>query len=515
MQERWNRKEWGAFFLILTLQAVLVLGFASQKIDFHVDECLTYALANHIDGLTLTPTVGKLVDSSVFTNFFAVTNGHQFDYTMVWENQTNDVHPPLYYVFIHTISSFIPQIVFSKWVGVLVNLLFGLLGSFMLVLIGQELFKKRAIGLAIAVLYAITPGFINASVFLRMYMMATFWFLYLAYVHIKQGQKECKKDFYLKIFVVSVLGALTHYYYLIFLFFMAVYFGMRLFLQKRFKETLFYALSLGAAGGVSIAIFPAMIEHIFFGYRGTASMDYLVQSTNLITRFKTFYEATNMQLFGGSAFLIIGVGIVFFIFEQIKIKSTVQRVIGHPFAPVLVATLCYFVLVSKSAPVLADRYVFPIYPFLFLISVSLLIIICQNFFSKRATFVAVAVIILITSGIGYKKEGVPYLYRAQKPILNLAKSYADRVCVIVYDTPHILLPSYEEFKNYKGLIFIPVDQLDLLDSMDLEQYGDILVYVTKYVDPTIVLNQIKSQNKSLDEADGLLNEEAFYVYHMK
>lgn len=517
MQPIRQRRGMGIFLLILLMQLVAIAFVANQKINFHVDECLTYALANHIDGLELVPENGILTDTSVFTDFFSVTEGHRFDYAMVWKNQTNDVHPPLYYVLIHTISSMIPNVVFSKWVGISVNMLFAVLSSIVLFFLVKEIYPKTALPLLFCALYAVSPGFLNAAVFIRMYIMVTFWILCLALLYVRQGQKKGNWQFYAKVGAVTIAGVLTHYYYLIFLFFIAAYVGIRLLIQRRFKEAVCYAGMLGASGVVSVAVFPAMTDHIFNGYRGTASIAYLVQTINVRERFLEFYGYFNDQLFGGGFWivLLLFVAVVAVVVSKESSKLSVKEILLHPWTPVMFSVIAYFLVVAKSAPVICDRYLFPIYPFLFLFAFSVMAHLFEVLLSKKAILFGLVVSFLVTSYVSYKKTGIPYLYQETEPMLSVAESYADQVCVVVYDTSHILLPSYEEFRKYKGLIFIPADQLTLLSECDLEQYGDIIVYVTKYLDANAVINQIEEENEYFTEKTVLLNEDYFYVFHLK
>ena len=60
--------------------------------------------------------------TSVYDDYMKVQNGQRFDYVNVWRNQTNDVHPPLYYALIHTICSVFPN-KFSKWFAAGINVI--------------------------------------------------------------------------------------------------------------------------------------------------------------------------------------------------------------------------------------------------------------------------------------------------------------------------------------------------------------------------------------------------------
>ncbi len=58
-----------------------------------------------------------------YNNYFAVKKNERFDYRKVWKNQKNDVHPPIYYILLHTICSFFPG-KFSWWYAGSINIFF-------------------------------------------------------------------------------------------------------------------------------------------------------------------------------------------------------------------------------------------------------------------------------------------------------------------------------------------------------------------------------------------------------
>lgn len=41
--------------------------------------------------------------------YVMVAENERFDYATVYYNQTQDVHPPLYYFFLHTVCSAVPR----------------------------------------------------------------------------------------------------------------------------------------------------------------------------------------------------------------------------------------------------------------------------------------------------------------------------------------------------------------------------------------------------------------------
>jgi len=61
-------------------------------------------------------------DRQTILDEFVVKEGEGFNYGLVKLVQSWDVHPPFYYFVFHTICSFVPG-VFTKWTGIITNLI--------------------------------------------------------------------------------------------------------------------------------------------------------------------------------------------------------------------------------------------------------------------------------------------------------------------------------------------------------------------------------------------------------
>ena len=70
-------------------------------------------------------------DGDYFYQATVATGSERFNIPMVFENQTMDTHPPLYYTFLNIVCSFFPG-QFSKWFGIGLNIFFLLLIHFLI-----------------------------------------------------------------------------------------------------------------------------------------------------------------------------------------------------------------------------------------------------------------------------------------------------------------------------------------------------------------------------------------------
>ena len=77
--------------------------------------------------------------------------------------------------------------------------------------------------LIVCALFGFSPAIFSGITFIRMYMMLTFVCLFILYVHIRAILKEqlSFSRFYLPVMLLSFVGFQIHYYFAVFLFFMA------------------------------------------------------------------------------------------------------------------------------------------------------------------------------------------------------------------------------------------------------------------------------------------------------
>jgi hypothetical protein len=136
---------WSVVILIaiLCLQVVFMGYFGNLKQGFHEDEMATYTLSNYGQGFyhRTSELENTWVDSDILQDVLSVSGEEKFDYKMVYENQESDVHPPMYYFIIHTLSSLFEGR-FTKWIGIAPNMFFCVLSSVMVFFIARRLMKN-------------------------------------------------------------------------------------------------------------------------------------------------------------------------------------------------------------------------------------------------------------------------------------------------------------------------------------------------------------------------------------
>lgn len=284
-----------AFFIIMIITLTC-------KRNFHVDEICSYTLSNNTKSIMMTFEEGRTYTPAghIYLDNMAVENTSEaFNFVNVWKNQEKDVHPPLYYVLLHSICSLCAGR-FSLWYAAVINICFAMFSLYFLRKLIVLFCHERMIADYASVLFVLSTGVLQNVSFLRMYVMAMFWVTLTAYLFLKAFDGEFSYKFLIQIGLTAIAGALTHYYCIIYLCATCFACGICLIIQKRWKDIISLIICMAISAGISIAVFPAMLSHMFSGYRGTQSIDNMTQGTMLEhwERIKSFYQFINVQMLG-------------------------------------------------------------------------------------------------------------------------------------------------------------------------------------------------------------------------
>ena len=303
-------------FLIIMIPVVIVMFyFIAQKEGFHEDEIFSYGSSNYNEDNLFQPyarhdSVNEAVRQKVLTNslpktisnifhyttnlneflgysqyltdtrhpiwktseeakeYMMVPSGASLDYTMVYYNQSRDAHPPLFYIFVHTVS-FMFKNTFSKYIIFAINLTFFALTCFMIRSILKFL-KRNYLTPITILLYGLSMGGISSVIYQRMYMMLTFFVIYYLYVNLKIFSNNYRITKHLKaeLGVVTILGFLTHYYFCVFALIITAIMTVNMIRKKLTATTKSYLVYQIKIAVIGLILYPASIYHIFFSYRG-------------------------------------------------------------------------------------------------------------------------------------------------------------------------------------------------------------------------------------------------------
>lgn len=423
------------FVMLWCMQMLTAVYFCCQKQGFHEDEYYTYYSTARTYGLNIEDNAW--MEHDTYFNEFTVLRGEQFQYGLVKQVQSWDVHPPVYYWVFHTISSFFPE-KFSKWYGLALNLAAYGLSMFLLwILCLKVTGDNEKLSLLICLFYGFTPAVMSSVVFIRMYALLTVFVLLCAILHVRalecydradkdsyghnnnfdhnncnsQGKLHIEPiklpvgKFLFPLALVTYFGFLTQYYYFIFLFFMAVAFCLYLLWKDRnLWNCIRYAVSLAIAFVLAYLTYPAFPGQMFKGQRGAQATGNFFDLSNTLMRLEFFYQLLDEYVFGKVLALLLIVIIVLLLYMNVKKKvSILNKVDGNAendlddivdyesklneqkYFILLFTAAGYFFVVSKTALLLGEtsiRYQVPIYGIVVLLiftSLDYLIKLCYRF----------------------------------------------------------------------------------------------------------------------------------------
>ncbi|NBJ92724.1 hypothetical protein D5281_08975 [bacterium 1xD42-62] len=474
--------------------ALLMFFVISNKQNMHIDEILTYGLANYTTGWmapmeaeTYTPA------SSAWLEYVAVNRNNRFDYDMVWRNQAGDVHPPLYYAFVHTICSIFTG-KFSIWFAGVINIFFALLTLWTVRRILYELTQSQQAVLFGSILFILSAGILSAASFFRMYVMAMFEVTFITLLFMQAALKGCSRKFYIAIIPASVAGALTHYYFIIFLFFLSLIFGIYLLIKKNYKDTVLFILFMLLSGRLSTWIFPSMIKHMFLkeGYRGQQSIENLKQTSIIeyIERLKTFYQFLNSQLFGGFLTYLL-IAITLFIIIGIARKSILLKK-ERNILWILTSfpCICYFLFITKTAVMFESRYISPIYAVVMVNAFSLLYIIIKKLVNKKYDKIVLCILLTIMTVNGWRICTWEYLFLDSAQLIKKAGQHRDENAIYIYDAGWETAISFFEASHYKSITFFHINNIQALQNSPCKNDSSLIVYITNSCNIESILNNV-------------------------
>lgn len=478
-----------AFIVILLFQTILMVAKGYEKDFFHVDEALTFMLANSEYGLEVPEKYkNEWRPGSDYYDLLTVSADNTFNYKQVYINQTNDVHPPLYYFVIHTVSSFFP-LQFSKWFGILPNIFFFLLTQVFIFLLSSSILNSRYKALLPCALYGFSLGAVSTVEFMRMYSMTAAILMIALYINYKIIYESQKNKYIFLLISINTSGYLTHYYYIIHSFFLCSFIAILLFIKYSYKDAIKYTISNLLSLLIFIFIYPVSLFHIFSGVRGTEAFHNLAKSPSW-DRIGSFYQIISKQLF--CSCLTIYILCIFcyltILFIQQRKNKNGQKSTSLTTGKMLLAKVAetknfYFILllvfisissfliIAKISAYTNFRYIAALFPiFCILTSLFICTTASKSTFLKSISFILVAIIIYSGTGMNHATT-----YKDNQEVL---KTIAEKQDLIITELSPIdaISPLIPKMHLYKNVYFLTNDNLKKITDIVKQHntsYNDI------------------------------------------
>ncbi|MBR3153135.1 MAG: glycosyltransferase family 39 protein [Clostridia bacterium] len=525
VDEKKEKNEKWAFIGVVFLACLVMFFFMSKKEGWHCDEIFSYGSSNCYYENTLHP-YGEKDSTRIFLETYVFTGGikeninnlkyyyidhsnereeildqfmsqespvwrtredaedyvkagdNRFNYISVYYNQLRDVHPPLFYMLVHTVSSIFNN-VFSKYIIFFVLLPFFIATCYFIrkILI---LLDRKEISLIAVLLYSFSMGAISTMMFQRMYMMLSFFTIVCLFLHLKIRKNNYETDSKTRwaLFGVTVLGFLTQYYYCIYAALIAIVMSFILIKKKSYKELFKYIRTLFFSAIVGLLVFPFAIEHIFFSYRGVNSFGNSGYFDRLYEFIKYIFNA-----FGGTNVIIMSLFAIVIVTHLITRKKDKDLIclIGIP-------VLLYIFIIAKIAPYMEMRYIMNMLPIL---SIIIVIGISGLFDNKMYNTLIASVAVVFLIGCGFVFGKPLFLYKGYQEYIDISEKYSDDSLVYVGYTIFNHIESVPEFMNYKQTLMLSTEQLDLTkNDKVLDNSDEFILIVNRHLGNEHVLKTV-------------------------
>ena len=486
-------------YILSIIIAISLFIIGGNKMGFHVDEIYTFGLANHQYNGSIMPSIEQdkiYTGTQLWREYAAVSADHRFDYKNVFINQAKDVHPPLYYMIIHTICSFFPETL-GMWMGLTVNVILALIVYWQMVWLFYYFTGNDKAALIFSMLFILSMGFINNVVFFRMYVLLTVWTNALMILFCKE-KAEAKSNLKYCLALSGIIfgGLLTQYYFAIFCFFACIVYACFVILEKNWNKIIFSSLSIAAGVSIAILIFPAMLEQIFHGNRGTEAFKNVTENS-FFDALWSYLDILNLQMFGRLCIAIMMLIFTLYIIKSAEIRP--QKDCIRKYALGGISTMGYFAVVVKIAPYRTDRYVMNIMGLLYLVIFSLLIKLAELYSNYAIRVIAIIALLAL---IGSYKDGIPYLIREEKKNVQMIADKQNAVCLYVYTSDSAtwkIMPNYLEMTPLDQIIFVEEERFNELNWNYFAQYNQLLVYIMSGTNENAVFDKLEEVNPELNK----------------
>ena len=483
--------------LIFALFLLAMIIAVKDKINYFIDDMLSYALANSVNDFLFYLNPAERIERAevhkTFLEYLSVSPGNRTNFDIVWTNQTNDVHPPLFYLLLHCTSSFKVG-TFSKWYAAIINI-FCMLGVLFVSRKIVKLFTNdNTINNLVSVGIATSYGLLSLTTLLRMYCLMMFFVTLITYIFLYYVENKITWKFYLSAYVVTVMGTLTHYYFIMYVVLLSVAFGIYLLVNRKFKETGLFVLTMVLAGLSAYLIFPAMIMHIFSSSVGSESLETAGgnASGNLFGNFVAFFNLLSDQMFGGLLLIIVVLIAILTVtyFKKFKIEDSKKtRYV------IIYAVIVAFLFVESIVAVESDRYLSPIYAVAFtVIMTSLMLLIDKTIKNRKTSMIICTAFVICISALGLVNGSWPYQCKESKSLLDFENAHQEADLVVVNDgIDYELENNMFNMWDYNSITVLDLEDFYNSDLNEVVETDNAVFVLINIDDEEKILNSISER----------------------
>ncbi len=370
-----------AVALVIVLIAGVCALFSYRKSGYFVDEIYTFGLSNSyykpfVIDLAEGGIADKELERETLLDYLTVGEGERFALGSVYYNQSQDVHPPLYYWLFNLVYSIFPG--FSKWPALALNFVLYMLTMLMLWKLCMELFSNRHIAATALALYGLSGIGVSTMLMVRMYVLLTLLTVTLAYITARLMRTR-ERRLYPLVALTVFAGLMTQYYFVFYAFFLCAAYDIRALIRRDFGD--FMRFSLWAVAGVAclVLVFPACIDQLFADalVSGGSAVDNLKAVTAYGERFSTYWKKIKFSV-RGMQYALYAMALIAAVLSPWLARGLRGKKLRFDSMLIILPAFITYAVVVVVSPVLEPRYIYNIMPVLALLPCFLMYVCAEG-----------------------------------------------------------------------------------------------------------------------------------------
>lgn len=436
---------------------------------------------------------------SYFMDSLTATGAERFNVKMVFENQAMDTHPPLYYLFLNLICSiFTGQ--FSRWFGIDLNLFFLFFVGAGLFLLLNYFLKNKYLSLVLSAVFCSSYLTVNMTLFIRMYVLLMAFFLFQSWYHLILFDKtERTVKNYVILGIITFLGAMTHYYFLVYQCLIAVWYLFGIWMKSR-KIEWKYILTMVISAITYIIIYPASLNHLIFKYRGRDAVHKFLKETSLFRDLIAMFKQFNKQLFHGMFLPLFALMLLLTVILLWRKKIDGTKILHYCF--LILPSIIYFWGISKASPFVTIRYVSPVAALIFTFIVLWLKAILSAIPSeKTGNIILCAGLFFLAVYVPGQQIKIPTFQEKAELCKELSSECENCVYITGDEYNWKMWEDYVLYPQFNGLYFIDGQKLADIEDEKLLGQKQLVVFIDHALDKEKICDYLKQFLPNLSYED--------------
>lgn len=500
---KWIKSE-TILVMIILIASLYSFLFCSLKNSWFVDEVYSYGLANS-SYCPFLSTTDSWVDASYYQDYVSVQTD-PINYGSVLYNQSVDVHPPVFYIILHFISSVCIGST-SKWIGLSINMVASVLGIVLIYEIislinNHEDKRSWSIKVIAIFFYLVSNGYLSNLLYIRMYCLASFFVIALLYFHLRLIRKKYALDLFVAIGIplTLYLGSLTHYFFVVYAFAICLIMFLHLFSLEKFLCGGVYTVSCILSMILAYVSFPHVVEQMNRN-GGDQGLIHIIRFADI----KAFlgiiiqYECNGSRLIFAISLMTLLMVLICGIRDGIaKSKFNIWNVLkGHIcFELFFIPPIFYFIVLTKYAEV--ARYYSLIYPALFLLAIFPIIKILERI-NNETVYKGIQGIICLFLPICIMNASLEN-FRYAHFTARQKDELKGLNCVYLNDGWAKYTANVFEFLNYDQVYIASSDNVDWMENDEkiIRGCDNLILYIDDDYDMQNTLDKVLKKGKYSD-----------------